>query len=493
MTYNQASNLRLALTVGLFFFGLVLISNSSRILGDPDTYWHIGAGRWMIEHLAVPTVDPFSSSITGTAWVAHEWLAEIIFAAIYQWFGWGGLLFLTALLVGASLAAFSYLIGRWLEPLHTMLIVALGFLTLAPHLLVRPHMVAMPLMITFVGGLVIARERKDRPSFWLLPVICIWANLHGAFSLGLGFAVYFAVEALLHDGWRQGSQWLLFVGCAFGSVLLSPNGINGVLILGTYISDIQFMTSVIQEWQSPDFHFFQPLEVWLLGFLFLSLSCGFRVPLMRLLILVGLVHLALKYARNGELVGFLAPLVVLSSIAPQFYDAMRRGYGNLSSQAPWLFALVRPDDKQVTVSSRIVLIALALLILPLTRFFMMDHDRKDGSSSPMTAVAAARAAGVSGPVFNSYQFGGYLIFAGIPPFIDGRGELYGDKFVERYVKAEGLAEGLTDLLSQYQSGWALLRPDAVANLKFADLPDWRKLYADDFAVVYVHKGILVSQ
>ena len=109
-------------------------------------------------------------------------------------------------------------------------------------------------------------------------------------------------------------------------------------------------------------------------------------------------------------------------------------------------------------------------------------------ASPIAAVEAARAAGVSGPVFNSYQFGGYLIFAGIPPFIDGRGELYGDEFVKRYFKAEALygLTDLTDLLSQYKSGWALLAPDSAANLKLSMLPDWSKVYADDVAVVYVH-------
>src|SRR2546421_254284 len=188
MAHGRFVDMRLALILGLFFFGFSLIF-SAPILADPDTYWHIGVGRWIVEHRAIPSVDQFSNSITGTKWVPHEWLTEVIFAEVYRWFGWAGLIFLTALLAGASLSVFAY----------------------------------------------------------------------------------FALEGLLQDGWRHGVQWLLFSALIFASALITPNGIDGVLVLTNY--DIPFMMSAIKEWQSPDFQHLQPLEIWLLGFLFLSVSC----------------------------------------------------------------------------------------------------------------------------------------------------------------------------------------------------------------------------
>lgn len=475
MKYN--SNIGLAGVIGVIFFGLPLIFGDD-LLNDPDTYWHIAVGRWILDHWEIPTVDLFSNSIGGTRWITHEWLSEVIFAADYQWLGWRGLILLTALFGAAALAIFAYFVARWLESRHTILLTAFGFFLLAPHLLARPHMLALPVMIVFVGGLVAATERYNRPSLWLLPVICLWANLHGTFLVGLGFAVFFALEVFLQAGWRLGLQWLLFAILAFGSVLLTPNGIDGVLIAKTYIADIPFMMNVIKEWRPPDFAHIHPVEIWLLGFLCLSLYYGFRLPAARLALLIGLIHLALRHSRNGELLGFLAPLVILPALAPQLYD---------SPLAAWPFSIAEREGKAVPLSRAVAAIAVVLTAGSLAYFLSSTHDRKNGNVSPIAAVEAVRAAAVSGPVFNSYKFGGYLIFAGIPPFIDSRGELYGDKFFERYLKAETSSKlsDLTEIISQYKIGWTLLPPDSVGNLKLATLPDWTKLYSDDFAVVYV--------
>src|SRR5205085_1874412 len=61
------------------------------------------------------------------------------------------------------------------------------------------------------------------------------------------------------------------------------------------------------------------------------------------------------------------------------------------------------------------------------------------SSAPRAAIHFAKLTGISGRVFNAFDFGGYLIFLGIPTFIDGRTELYGDAFLQRYFAATGLA------------------------------------------------------
>ena len=51
----------------------------------------------------------------------------------------------------------------------------------AGHFLARPHVLALPVMLAWVGGLLSASERREAPSFWLLPLLALWANLHGGF------------------------------------------------------------------------------------------------------------------------------------------------------------------------------------------------------------------------------------------------------------------------------------------------------------------------
>jgi hypothetical protein len=89
-------------------------------------------------------------------------------------------------------------------------------------------------------------------------------------------------------------------------------------------------------------------------------------------------------------------------------------------------------------------------------------------------------------VLNDYAFGGYLIFAGIPTFIDGRGELYGGQFIVRYNRDVSLAD-LRDflaLLDEYKFGATLLAPDTPAVALLDRLPDWQRVYSDDVAVVH---------
>jgi hypothetical protein len=105
---------------------------------------------------------------------------------------------------------------------------------------------------------------------------------------------------------------------------------------------------------------------------------------------------------------------------------------------------------------------------------------------PTAALAAVEATHVTGQVLNDYGFGGYLIFAGIAPFIDGRAELYGDEFIKRYVQAMLLESNeLPKLLEQYGIVWTLIAPERPAALLLDHLPGWRRLYADDVAVVHV--------
>ncbi|TMJ60070.1 MAG: hypothetical protein E6G83_20430 [Alphaproteobacteria bacterium] len=105
---------------------------------------------------------------------------------------------------------------------------------------------------------------------------------------------------------------------------------------------------------------------------------------------------------------------------------------------------------------------------------------------PAAALAAVAASHMTGPVLNDYGFGGYLIFSGTPPFIDGRAELYGDEFIKRYIHAMLLeSDELPKLLDQYGIAWTLIAPERPAALLLEHLPGWRRLYADDVAVVHV--------
>jgi hypothetical protein len=128
----------------------------------------------------------------------------------------------------------------------------------------------------------------------------------------------------------------------------------------------------------------------------------------------------------------------------------------------------------------------ALFVITAATVFAQYRDvRPARNITPEMAVAGADLAH-AGPLLNDYAFGGYLIFAGIPTFIDGRSELYGGAFIERYNRDIALADldDFLKLLDQYKIAATLLEPSTPAVALLDRLPDWKRVYGDDVAVVH---------
>jgi hypothetical protein len=134
----------------------------------------------------------------------------------------------------------------------------------------------------------------------------------------------------------------------------------------------------------------------------------------------------------------------------------------------------------------IVLLGAATLGLGTARYGAL---KPPAEAMPSAAFAFVHDARLEGPVFNDYDFGGALIQAGIPTFIDGRGELYGGDFIKHYVEALGLRgdESLEKMLDRHAIQWTFLRKDRPANRLLEHLPGWRRAYGDDVATIFVRE------
>ncbi|HEX7968029.1 MAG TPA: hypothetical protein VF502_07405 [Stellaceae bacterium] len=455
------------------------------VLNDPDTYLHIAAGQWMIAHRALPLHDPFSHSMPGATWVPHEWLAEIVLARIYDGFGWPGLILLTTICFAITLALLTRKLLDHFEPLSTLVLVALSTVLILPHLLARPHVLAFPLVVTWSAALISARDSGRAPPLWILPVMTLWANLHGGFMFGLALAVFLGAEAVLAAVSMDQRlialrQWGGFVALAGVAALLTPNGLDG-LLLPFRVNAMPILQRSFGEWMSPNFQQFDALEIWILGIMFVGFALGLKLSAGRVLLLLALFHMALQHTRHADLVALVAPLAVAASLGPLVAtrvnasppSALRRGVAALANAAGSL---------GVAVAVAIILAAGGIVLL-------RPIERPDGPETPKTALATAMRMGLSGPVFNSETFGGYLIFNGVPTFIDGRIEMYGDAFLGRYLDAEeGKETALTGVLDQYGITWTLLMPQNHIIEVLDHLPGWQRVYADRYAVIHVRQA-----
>jgi hypothetical protein len=455
------------------------VAQPGALLHDPDTYLHIAAGRWMLAHAALPVHDPFSYTFAGARWVPHEWLAELAMAAVYGAAGWNGLVLLTIACFAASLALLTRFLLRSAEPFSALIAVALAATMVEAHLLARPHMLAMPLLVLWSGALLAARDAGAAPPFRLLPAMVLWANLHDSYLFGLLLACYLAAEAVLAGPRRQSEarRWGLFAALALAAALVTPNGIAG-LAEPFWLMAMPALQSSFIEWRSPDFQDFQPVEIMLLGLIALGLTTGVKVPLTRVLVLVGLCHMALAHTRHADLLGLVGPLAVAGSLGPQLAARIRSAPDSRVSRAAT--RLAEPAAAPAAALSLAVALAMSLPLL------LRPIIRTDDPATPSSALAAAARLGLSGRVFNSEGFGGYLVFRGVPTFIDGRIELFGNTFLADYLDAaNGDKHALRALLDRWGVGWTLLSPEQGAVGCLDRLPGWRRAYSDARAVIYV--------
>jgi len=452
----------------------LLIALGPRLLTDPDTYSHIALGRWILEQHAVPATDPFSATLRGTHWIAFEWLSQVAFALAHATGGWSGVVALTAAAVAATLGLLTWFLLRELQPTAVLVAVLSALLLTAPHILARPHILALPVMVTWIALLIRAVDTRSPPPLLLLPLMALWANLHGSFTFGLAMAALIACDAL----WRAPRserlnvvrQWGLFGLLAFGAACLNPYGPEMILVTFRTVALGAALTN-ITEWRPQDFSHVGSFELVMLGAVGVALYRGVTLPLLRIVMLLGVLHLSLSQIRHADLLGMLAPLFVARPLAEQFAAVA-----------------INRNDMMMRLGARPLAAALLLLSVVTALAALRNDVFPPPKNTPASALHALNAA-TTGPVLNDYDFGGYLDFVGTPPFIDGRSELYGQAFMLRYDRALNL-QNIADflrLLDEYHFGATLLAPSTPAVALLDRLPDWKRIYADDIAVVHARR------
>lgn len=436
---------------------------SGALFNDGDTYWHLGTGRWIADHWAVPRTDPFSFTARGAPWTAHEWFSEVLMFVAFAAASWAGVsLLFAAAAAGTILLAGFYLKGR-MPARRAVVGLILLFIFLEPSLLARPHALAWPLLAAWTVLLLRARAMHSAPSLLAAVLILVWANMHASFIFGLALVAFFGFEALIaeNDKKRVLLGWGSFFLVSALLALANPSGAQGIL----YPFQVSSMKALplIQEWRpsslSEDPIFF---GVTTLGVMLAAFS-RWRPPILRLLLIAGLFYLALTHMRHQAVFGIVSLLVAGSSFEPR----QREG---------------------PSISPAIALIAGAILLTISAVRFAVPSVHREGPVYPSRALAALPPSLAKQPVFNAYNLGGVLIFSGIAPFIDGRADMYGDAFTLNAAKIEkGDVRRFQAAVAEWGLRWAILHPDQALVRALDDDPSWRRIYADQYAVIFARR------
>ena len=441
---------------------LAVAAFSPGVLNDSDTYWHIRAGEWMIAHGGVLRSDVFSYTAAGNDWHTQEWLAEILMALSWRG-GWPGVHLLFAACAGLTAGATAYFVRKRMGFTPALLTVVLGLACVTGSLLARPHILALPLLAIWTAGLAAARGQDRSPSWWLVAIMPLWANLHGSFAFGLALAGALAVEAVAQSQQRKKAAlgWGLFLLAATASAMLTPFGFHS-LLFPFKLSAMQGLDH-IGEWRPSDFSQVTPFAIALLAALFVLGRGQVKVPPLRLLLLLGLTWLALTHARHQMLLGVCAPILLA--------DALGQAWPAKNEKHPPLFAAIA---------------ALGLVALMAVRL-AVPVTRGNDPVSPVSALAQVPRAWRETPVLNDYAFGGYLIWNGVKPFIDSRADLYGDIFLKNYADIVSPdKDALAASLAFHRVRWTIFSAQAPVVKLLDATPGWRRFYSDKLAVVHVH-------
>lgn len=465
---------------------------SAREISDPDFWWHLRTGQYIIETRTIPHTDPFSLTRAGHPWVTHEWLTEVLLYAVYM-LGSFPLLILTFAAIITLTFAFVYarMPGK---PYVAGFALLLAALSTAPTWGVRPQMLTLLLASVFLYIL----EQRRAWLWFLPPLMLLWVNLHSGYALGIVIiATCLLSETIEHLASRSTlarslaprpthlrslalslhasrALFLTFVFC-LAAVLFNPNGAT-MFVYPFETLTSRAMQAYIQEWFSPDFHRieFQPFAWLLVGTLGAMALTGKRVPLAQTILLVGFGYAALRSARNIPIFALIAAPILADQV--WYLIAARVNV----SRAPWA--------RGMSIVNGLIL-ALAIIAGGARVVSVISNQETvERARFPAAAVDFLTAREARGGIYNTYAWGGYLIWRGYPNvrvFIDGRADVYGDAFIEEvYLKAYRGGADWRAPLEQYNVRLVLLEPQAplVAQLERAN--EWRRTYADAQAVIF---------
>jgi hypothetical protein len=447
----------------------ILLPTAGGLLADPDALWHLRTGQEILGRGHFPEVDSYSWSKTGQPWIAKEWLSQVLYALSYALAGWTGATLLALAAASAAYALVFAALERRGGPIFALAAIFLLALAGNFHLLARPHVLAWPVAAGFAIGLLDAAEDARAPRWAFALLMTLWANLHGSFLLGFIVLPFFAWESIARARENRiglGLRWAGFgLACAMAA-LVHPYGWR-VLLAARDVLALGPAMSLIAEWRPQNFQTFNHFEFILLLGLGAALLTGVRLPAPRVALLLALLHSALEHVRQETLALMIVALILGAPVA-----ALQR-------------EIIRVPREKLRLAA---LAVAGLLALMAGSFAQKGPLALPPEIAPQAALDAARAAGVSGQVLNEDQFGGFLISQHVPTYVDGRAELYGQMHYDLSMALAGRRpETLKALMTDPKIGWAILPNMFPANRDFEASPDWRQVFRDDVASVYIRR------
>jgi hypothetical protein len=473
---------------------LALFAMAVRTPADTDTWWHLGAGRAIVTQGHVLFADVFSHTVRGAPWTNVQWLAQV---GMYGAYLLGGQVLLAVIVAVLVVFAFAFVYAAMDgEPLLRAFVIVLAATATSVIWSPRPQMLSF-LFLAVTGYVLYLYKWRQINRLWvLIPLFVLWGNVHGGYALGLMLIGSVIAGEMLNRltgradlpevmSWRE-IGILTGAGVLCGlALLVNPYGI-GTWLLPFRTIGIKTLQGFIQEWASPDFHnlYEQPV-LWMLFALLAFVGLSGRTWDWSDLVTVAVFGYGAFLARRNIAPFALVVAPVLARCAQPVLDAVRARLQLPASVNP----SVNPRLANALNWLIVILVVLAALIKGGLALTPQMIQKAQDEGAPVRAVAWIKQNHPAGPMYNSYNWGGYLLWAlpEEPVFADGRTDVY-NEFLPEYVQVMFVRPGWQAVLDKYTVRFVLTERDGFLATMLATQPDWRLAYGDDQAVIYTREA-----
>ncbi|GEM_PF-1138778 len=479
MSLKPASQISLPAILQPLLLGTVFFLLFTGPIGDGDCFWHLANGRWIVEHSALPTSDPFSFTVTDHNPFRPEsariqfllkqyWLGQMILYGSWQMAGAAGVVMLRATVYTVIILFIHGWTRRRSPGLPPLLFSGLLGLLLMEIPNERPQLFSFLFLPLLLWLLELSESKEQRWPLLLLPVVMIlWANTHGSHIMGSALLALTLTARIIVSRRHREPTPLALLLAGTTSIVASLANPTGTLAWQEFFQTLPAYSATIYENLTPWYaavqqHDLHPAYWCYLGIALVTISrAGRRIPLWRLLVCGSLLLLSLTGLRYLIFPLLAAPL--LAPYLPELPVNRRLAMPILLGLAGWL--AMATDG-------------------PILRFRADD-------SFPAAAVEFLRREQPAAELFNHYDWGGYLSWQ-LPnrrTFIDGRAlveeiSLLQDDIIN--------GNGWRESMDSYGINTVLIPgldrasgvPLPLAEL-LAAAPDWRLVFADATALVFV--------
>jgi hypothetical protein len=447
------------------------------VAADPDLWWHLRAGELLLQHHSVIRTDPFSRDLVGTSWLGYSWLFEGLMYKVFTRFGLMGIVGYSTTMVLAITIALNSMLRR-LQPDFTLsaLLTYAACFSMSHLFTPRPWMFSIFFFVVALNILLhVRRTGRLRSLAWLPLVFALWANLHIEFIYGL-FAVGLLFLESLIARVRKSSEAVVPLGAAAGALaasllatLANPFGwrIYAAVLSAARDSGALKLVSEMQAIPFRDLIDFCLLALALaaLG----AMAWSRRFPIFEGGLLLFAIFMSFREQRDEWLIAAVAVAILAEAIPAR---------GNLKIVQLPRFATA------FAAAAGVGILWMAPHVWKLNENKLNDQM---ANTLPVHAAEFIRSKGYAGPVFNDFNWGGYLVWAlGKPVTIDGRTNLYGSDRLDRSIATwSAHKDWASD--PDLKSAGVVIGPVQSALVQVLRMdPHYQLVYEDKQAAVFLH-------